>query len=134
MLHAWHIHIDQQLDFDGLEIWSTKYLSEYSKFAISIALYFMTSLGETHFALEPRRRKASIVFFQWQTRIQNFGLWHQLGDWLHAAQNTHVAVSSPQCSPTSTPQTASRQRRLRSSTRIKFVPFSPPSSLKILSG
>lgn len=48
----------------------------------------------------------------------------------HAAQNTHVAVSSPQCSPTSTPQTASRQRRLRSSTRIKFVPFSPPHPWK----
>jgi len=36
ILHAWHRRIDQQLD--GFKMWSTKYLSEYWKFANYVAL------------------------------------------------------------------------------------------------
>ena len=54
ILHAWHRRIDQQLEYHGFKMWSTKYLSEYWKFANYVAL-LEQSLGETHLALEPRR-------------------------------------------------------------------------------
>ena len=38
ILHAWHRRIDQQLEYHGFKMWSTKYLSEYWKFANYVAL------------------------------------------------------------------------------------------------
>ena len=90
ILHAWHRRIDQQLEYHGFKMWSTKYLSEYWKFANYVALLDDNRWVKRILHWNPGGGRPGRPFFQWQTPVQNFCRWHHLGTWLDIARNTDL--------------------------------------------
>ena len=90
ILHAWHRRIDQQLEYHGFKMWSTKYLSEYWKFANYVALLDDNRWVKRILHWNPGGGRPGRPFFQWQTPVQKFCRWHRLGTWLDIARNTDL--------------------------------------------
>ena len=90
ILHAWHRRIDQQLEYHGAKMWSTKYLSEYWKFANYVALLDDNRCVKRILHWNPGGGRPGRPFFQWQTPLQNFCRWHHLGNWIDTAGSTDL--------------------------------------------
>ena len=72
ILHAWHRRIDQQLEYHGFKMWSTKYLSEYWKFANYVALLDDNRWVKRILHWNPGGGRSGRPFFQWQTPLPKF--------------------------------------------------------------
>ena len=90
ILHAWHRRIDQQLEYHGFKMWSTKYLSEYWKFANYVALLDDNRWAKRILHWNLGGGRPGRPFFQWQTPLQNFCRWHHLGNWIDTAGSTDL--------------------------------------------
>ena len=79
-----------RLDSTRLKMWSTKYLSEYWKFANYVALLDDNRWAKRILHWNPGGGRPGRPFFQWQTPLQNFCHWHHLGNWIDTAGSTDL--------------------------------------------
>ena len=71
-------------------MWSTKYLSEYWKFANYVALLDDNRWVKRIWHWNPGGGRPGRPFFQWQTPLQKFCRWHRFGNWIDTAGSTDV--------------------------------------------
>ena len=80
ILHEWHIRIEQQLECNGLKIWSHRHLTEYWKFANYVALLPEDRWIRRVLAWHPRQKRIGRTFIAWDWPLQHFGRWQHLED------------------------------------------------------
>ena len=76
----------QQLERNGFNRWSQRYLTEYWKFANYIALLPEDRWVRRVLAAHPRRGRIGRTFVTWDSPLQFFGRWQHLEDWLVTAK------------------------------------------------